>query len=249
MNQPEMLASDQIRELINPYSTTEWVTQPNQDQDGKWRTRKRLHTVHHKSLLDQLEDAITGASAKADEDAARTTYDSKPAAHLDALDVLARIIHQSLELATDLDIDLMPLPRRLSAISGRIGDRPNHRVKSWWVAARIATQWETRPFQPKGAPCPITECGTFGTLRVRYDEHLASCTSCGAVWVGEAEVQNLGRHVKWATDHELSKPRHWLVDTDGYPIECVECLPTRDAMTKHDTLRAQLDSHPGYAAC
>lgn len=249
MTQPTMIAADHIRQLTHPYSTTEWVTQPTQNPDGKWRTTTRLHTVHHKALLNQLKDAATGATSKADENAGRTTYGSKPTAHLEALDVYDRINTQSRELATQLHIPPMPLEARLLAISGNIGDKPHHRVKTWWIAARIATQWETRPYQPTNAPCPIETCEQFGTLRVRYEEHLAHCTHCGTTWEGEAEVQNLGRHVKWSTDHDLNKPRHWTLTPEGDLVECVECLATRDAMTQRTLLRVLLDRQAHPAAC
>ena len=52
---PPMLAADYLRELIRPYLTSESVTQPVEGDDGKWRTTRRLHTVHHASLLTQLK--------------------------------------------------------------------------------------------------------------------------------------------------------------------------------------------------
>jgi hypothetical protein len=192
MTRPPMLAADHIRELTRSYSTTETVSQPARGDDGRWRATKRLHTVRHPSLLDQLEQAITGASALADEDAGRSTFTSKPAARVEALDTLALIDRESHDLAADLDlvqprrtrtkVNAGTLAARLSAISGKVGDREHAQVKAWWVAARITTQWESRPFHPKGAPCP--ECWEEGALRIVLSEELARCVECRHVWDG-----------------------------------------------------------------
>ena len=39
----------------------------------------------------------------------------------------------------------------------------------------------------------------------------------------------LGQHVAWCAEHEVTKARHWAIDADGYPTECVECLAFREA--------------------
>lgn len=239
MTRPPMLAADHVRELVKPYATTETVTQPTEGADGRWRTTRRLHTVHHPSLLDQLEQAITGASSLSDEDAGKSTFTSKPAARVEALDVLAMIDRESLELAVDLGIEQAPrtvtvvkrmaLAPRLLAISGKVGDTEHTAVARWWTSARITTQWESRPFHPKGAPCP--QCWESTGLRVVLSDELARCTECRHVWDGSG-FRVLAQHVRWCTDHEVTKPKHWLVDEAGFPVECVECLAFRDAYTE-----------------
>lgn len=246
MTRPPMHAADHIRELIRPYATTETVTQPTEGADGRWRTTRRLHTVHHPSLLDQLEQAITGASGLSDEDAGKATFTSKPAARVEALDVLAMIDRESLDLAVELDLEQEPrtvtvvphmaLTPRLLAISGKVGDREHPVVARWWTSARITTQWESRPFHPKGAPCP--QCWEATGLRVVLSDELARCTECRHTWDGPG-FRVLAQHVKWCTDHEVTKPRHWLVDDDGHPVECVECLPFRDAYAEWRVTRAK----------
>jgi Zn ribbon nucleic-acid-binding protein len=242
---PPMLAADFIRQLVKPYPTTESVTQPTEGEDGRWRTVRRLHTVHHASLLDQLNEAITGASALSDEDAGRSTFGSKPAARLEALAVINLIETESHELAVDLNLEeaprtktkvkRLPLVDRLLAISGAIGDKEHPAAKRWWTAARITTQWESRPFHPKGAPCP--QCWETSSLRVVLSEELARCTECGHTW-DDGGFRVLAHHVKWCTDHEVTKPRHWLVDDDGFPTECIECLTFRDAYAEWKLLNA-----------
>jgi len=245
-----MLAADHIRELVRPYLTSESVTQPQEGDDGRWRTMRRLHTVHHASLLTQLDAAITGASSLSDEDAGRSTFGSKPAARLEALAVLAQIDQESLELAVDLDIEEaprtktkvkhLPLVDRLLAISGKLGDKEHPAPKRWWTAARITTQWESRPFHPKGAPCP--QCWAVDSLRVVLSEELARCTECGFSW-DDTAFRVLAQHVRWCTDHEVTKPRHWLIDPNTELIECTECLPFRDAYTDFKMTQQTTTSH------
>lgn len=243
---PPMLAADHIRELIRPYLTSESVTQPQEGPDGKWRTTRRLHTVHHPSLLTQLEEAITGASSLSDEDAGRSSFMSKPAARLEAIAVLHLIDTESHDLAVTLDLEPEPrtktkvkrltLEARLLAISGKVGAQEHPAPKRWWTTARITTQWESRPFHPKGAPCPT--CWETSSLRVVLSEELARCTECGHTWDGPG-FRVLAQHVKWCTDHEVTKPRHWTLDPDGYPTECTECLAFRDGLTEVLTTRAR----------
>lgn len=235
---PPMLAADHIRELTRPYLTSESVTQPVEGDDGKWRTTRRLHTVHHQSLLNQLHAAITGASSLSDEDAGRSTFGSKPAARLEALAVIGMIETESQELADTLEIPRKrgTLTDRLLAISGKVGDREHPAPKRWWTAARITTQWESRPFHPKGAPCP--QCWETSSLRVVLSEELARCTECGFSWDDNA-FRVLAQHVKWCTDHEVTKPRHWLIDEHTTElVECTECLPFRDAYTEWKVAKA-----------
>ena len=241
MTRPPMLAADHIRELTQPYSTTETIRQPAEGKDGRWRTTRRLHTVHHAALLDQLAAAAGDSSSLSDEDAGRSEFGSKPAAHLEALDVLGRIDAASHERAVDLGIEQprrtkstvpgLPLRDRLLAIAGKIGDRPDPEVKRWHAWARVATHWDAAPFRPAAVPCP--QCWATDSLRVRLDEHLASCTSCGTLWdqSGDPEhgsLQVLAAHVKWCAEHEVGKARHWLHDDTGELVECVECLAFRD---------------------
>lgn len=246
---PPMLAADMIRELTRPYTTNEWVSQPQRTPEGKYRTVRRVHSVRHRPLLEQLHDVITGATSLSDEDAGRGTFGSKPAARVDAMDVLARIRCESTEYR-----QVLGMPRiawrieqatgvdypRLLALSGRVGSGPDARVHRWWVAARVATQWDSPAWRPTGAPCPVEECEQFGTLRVKLSECVAYCTACGSVWDNQFAVENLGRHVAWSTSHDLAKPAHIVpvpvptVDPSRLApwvdAPCPECGPTRDAM-------------------
>lgn len=239
---PELLAADHIRELTQPYATTEkrprrvpvpttarplhrhgWTHDPTGVTE--------LHVVTHAPLLTQLRAATAGATGLSD-DSASTRATSKPAAHLEALDLLARIDHQSAALADEHGIDEPDLTKRLLALSGFIGHEPHRLVRSWWTAARVVTHWDAPAYRPHGTPCP--NCWETTTLRIRVDDELAHCTACGESWdtTGQPDARPLSllaQHVRWCTDHQVTKPRHWLIDENGYPVECVECLEFRSA--------------------
>lgn len=236
---PPMLAADHIRELTRSYATHTPIT----NDDGT----SRVHTVRHPSLLDQLRNAGHGSTNLSDSDASRSIATSKPAAHLEALDVLNRIDQQSKALAITVEAgEHTNLEDRLRAISGQIGDEPHHKVRSWWAAARLTTHHDAPPIRPYGVPCP--ECSETGTLRIRLDEEIASCTDCGMVWdrtggVDTGSLDILGQHVAWCTEHEVTKARHWDTDADGYPVECTKCLVFREdyASRRHAHTTQPLD--------
>lgn len=239
---PQMLAADHIRDLVQGFTTTERVTQPKQGSDGRWRPVTQFHHLTHPALIDQLEAAVTGASARANEDASRGAFGSKPAAHLEAVDVLARIRREACDLAHDLGVDVYrktPTKNVLLGISSKIGDKPSSRVHRWWVSARLATQWDSRPFQPAGVPC--MECWELGSLRIDAAADLARCVECHTVWDGPSEIANLAQYVKWCSGHEVTKPRHWGHDEAGELVECVECLPFRDAYAEWKVAKVQAE--------
>lgn len=220
---PEMLAADHIRQLTHPYTTTERIHRDNGTTE--------LHTLTHPPLLTQLQHATTGSTHLSDDNVA-TRFGSKPAGHLEALDLLNRINRESTQLADEHGIDEPNLTKRLTRLSGFIGHNPHKQVRSWWAAARVLTHWDSPAYRPHGTPCPA--CWDVTTLRIRVDEELAHCSGCGESWdtsgdPGSRPLALLAQHVRWCTDHEVTKPRHWKVDGAGFPVECTECLEFREA--------------------
>lgn len=246
-NRPPMLAADHIRELVRPYSTHEIVTQPVNGTDTQ-----RVHTVHHESLLQQLRNAGHGSTNLSNSDATRSAAGSKPAAHLEALDVLARIDRQSRNLALSVEAGDWPkLEDRLLAISGKVGGEVHYRVRSWWVAARLTTHHDSPAMRPHGVPC--LNCWELDTLRIRADDEIGSCTVCGEVWdrtgeEGHGSLLTLADHVRWCSDHDITKARHWATDDEGYPVECTECLVFREEFwQRRQASRDMLDKEEHYA--
>lgn len=228
---PPMLAADHIRQLVRHHTTSDRITRfvpvPNVGDTPKWDRTTELVTVAHQSLIDQLGHAASHQSKTG----AYTSNvpGSRPAARLDAVATLQRIDRQSTKRAAELDLPAARLIDRLLAISGKIGSTQDSEVKSWWVAARCVTGWEQAPYEPD-VPCPNVECERRGTLRIRLDDYLATCTNCGETWDHENYTQ-LGDYVRWASEH-LRGPRHWLYDAEGYPTECLECIVDRQLMAE-----------------
>lgn len=234
---PPRVAADYIRELTRPYTTRATIHRTTRDHDGRARAVREVHTVHHPSLINQLDEATTANSHRSDSDAARGIATSKPAAHLEAIDALNRINHQSRTLAGELDVNPIP-PRlidRLEAIAGALGTDNHRQVRSWWATARLLTQHDTPPIRPHGVPCP--ECWETDTLRIRLEDELASCHKCGALWdrtgnPDHGSLDVLGQHVRWCADHQVTKPRHLNILSTGEQVECADCAPFRDAYTE-----------------
>lgn len=242
---PHMLPADHIRELTRGiterHTIDRFVPIPNVGELPEWTKTKQHITTQHPPLLDQLEAAIR--QSKSDDTWLTGAAKSKPNARLDAIACLQRINQQSADLARALDIPPAPLRARLSTIAGKLGTTPNTTVRAWWISARCLTGWETAPYEPD-VPCPNTECERRGTLRIRTDTAIATCTRCGAVW-DEHNYTQLGDYIRWASEH-LHGARHWLYDADGYPTECTECLTERQLMAERQVARrnAKQDNTP-----
>ena len=226
MTDRKMLAADHIRELTQTHTTMTIITREDTD-------KQEIHRVTEIPLLDQLAHAVHGSTSLSDNDAAPGAFTSKPAAHLEAIDTLHRIDTQARDLAADHGLNPTGnLTTILHRISGAIGDKPHHKIHSWWAAARMVTHHDTPPHRPHGIPCP--NCWDTNTLRIRLDEELATCTACGQAWDRTGEPHHgsldvLAGHVKWCSEHEVTRTRHWTVTADGHPTECIECLAFREA--------------------
>lgn len=227
-----MLTSDYIRDLVVGFTTNEWVGSED---------NRRLHTVRHKALLDQLRTTLTGSQV-GDDTVRRFNPGSKPAGRVEAMDLLLRIDRQSSGLACSYGLDSrLCMEDRLLSLSGVMSDEkfPDPLVKSWWAAARVLTRLDAPAYAPH-VPCPNEECDTLGSLRVRVEERpeerVAVCTECHMVWAGTADFGMLARWVEWASEH-MQGARHWVNDSEvhgyprelGYLVECEECLPWRKA--------------------
>lgn len=184
---PVTRIADNITDLTQPYSTSTTYTVG---------ATTHLHTVHHASLLEQLSEAAEPSNAR-DENGNRTAA-SKPAASLDAIDLLATIrattnaelwsvgIAATRILVTDLrKLVSAPWTTPQALTVARLTSR-------WVTTARIITAWETPPYTPR-ARCPI--CNTLGSLRIRLDQHTGLCTECRAMWE-PATIGLLADHVR-----------------------------------------------------
>lgn len=155
-------------------------------------THARRHVVRVPSLLAQL--AANDTPSAAAEDGARSGYESKPAARLEALDAYADIGREAYDWLVFLGKstraklgDVPALVRQVHAAAADVDDKTRRAitrdVRRWWISARIVTGWDTAAWKPDNT-CPA--CGQRGTLRVRLGDQIASCTYRGDA---EARVQ------------------------------------------------------------
>lgn len=245
MNNPGVTRiADDVRALLQPSTThasaTRIVPVPRPEL---WEQIRVTHSVTHAPLLDQVRDTVTNPVAVVDRDAFHTAPKSKPAAQLDALAFLRRLEVESTRWAQALRSRVrVPLESRLSGLVGAaamadaqlVGDL-GRAVHGWVIGARIVTGWEKAPWAPN-VQCPNTDCERRGTLRIRLDTGVGQCMECGTYWDAD-NIRVLGDYIRWAGEH-LTGPRHWRVDADGFPVECVECLATREQMALRAAARS-----------
>lgn len=145
-----------------------------------------VHVTRHPSLLDQLRAAGTAGRG---EDAAMTGgYESRPAARLEAVDVLRGIASDAddwivRKFTAEPRLTLEDNLRELVGLAGGADKGVQHSLaraaSGWTTRARVVTGWDSAPWRPN-AGCPA--CENVGGLRVRLEEHAAACLQCGETW-------------------------------------------------------------------
>jgi hypothetical protein len=184
-----LLPSDYVRQLV----------------DGFW-TRERIpgfkpYVAQHASLLDQLENTLTGSTTGTDP--VRGPSGSRPAGRIDVLAFLERIQQQSVELATELKSASAAAPCAASPYRRRA--RAHSRPASPWMVGNGsgADQLRLPAFTPN-VPCPNEKCERRGTLRVKVgdapEQRMAVCTECHWVWDGPY-FGVFAEWVRWASEH------------------------------------------------
>lgn len=213
----KMLSADYLAELVVPYQTRTWVSQPERTPSGVMRTRRRAHVVQHLGLLDQVEETISG-STMGHEEFSGGVAASKPAARLECIDYIARVNRESAALAVKMDLMYLPLRPRLLGMSDQLAVAV---ARDWWSAARIITQHDAAPVSPN-VPCGNSSCDRRQSMRLRLEDRIAVCVECHSVWSDDAEDESMtfGRltlWIQWAAMH-LNGPA------------CPECIPEREQM-------------------
>jgi hypothetical protein len=183
------------------------LTQPTQHHEPYWLTltgQTRQHTTTNPPLITQLHNA---AQPLATINAGSNPATSRPSASIDALDTLNRIHTQAGNWLHDLGHDHTGTTiERISRLGPtaannhchqpkpRPGCCPHHDIERWWTWARITTGWDQPAFNPNNT-CPT--CGTRGTIRIRLQDHIATCTNdtCRATW-NQATIGLLAEHIK-----------------------------------------------------
>lgn len=229
--------SDLINQLIYPRKHTVTIPGPN--------NTTRTHTTHHPALLEELDTNTTTAKVGVEKN--HSDPRSKPAGRLDAVALLHRIDKEASHIATRIGSHQTgTLAKRLSSISGTLADADQDttawartKIRGWVIGAQVITGWDTVPFTPD-VPCPDTECERRGSIRIRVEDQVAYCVECGYHW-GPSDILQLGTYVSWASEH-LRGSRHWLTDDEGFPVECMDCLSTRQEMAERAVERRSRDT-------
>ena len=166
--------------------------------DGEWRRKRRR--IEIPSLLDQLQAAYVSSSS----DQTGSGFASKPAARIDAIDVLMRIDTEAGNWVDQLGHLITNDPRDnlrwLNDRAAKLTDLEQLHwlacdVRGWATWAKVVTGWETPAFRPNNT-CPL--CAQRGGLRVRVGDGEAHgmCVHCGEHWTAET-VALLAEHIRY----------------------------------------------------
>lgn len=164
----------------------------------------KIHRVTAPPLLWQLENSQQGLGSI--EERAGSGYQSRPAARIEALDVLLKIDREASakirELGHDDDRDTGGL---LSLLGGLLPGQNETQVREiedlvnrWYVLARVATGWDSPLWRPRNT-CP--NCESLGSLRVRLADLEAFCAECHVAW-DKTTIGVLAEHLRTENGEE-----------------------------------------------
>lgn len=190
--------ADTADELCNPQHRVERIQMP----DGHKHLRvRRVWTVTLPSLLDQLAGAVVPGEAYTEDDpGTRGSFESRPAARLDAVDRLIAIEAGAAMWCRRTGLALRETPAK--NIRAMVGAAPTigsdnqgallHDLRAWRTWAATVTGWERPPDAPRVA---CLACERINTVRVRLHRKTACCLACGAWW-DETTIGVLAEHIR-----------------------------------------------------
>ena len=199
MTRPDI--HQQIVQLTSPHTHRE----PYEvDENGIKYTADHVTLV--KALIDQLDNYTSSSKG----DAGTGTFESRPAASVEALDVLIAIDDEAARWIKKLGQDdhgsTKDVVRRVASLRPSLDwcgtaratkdetgkkivcctrHKLDQSIRSWHTRATIATGWAGRAFAPNNT-CPTIECGQRRTLRIAVEEETAFCTACHSTWGGDS---------------------------------------------------------------
>lgn len=175
-----------------------------------WAGRNRselLHIVRHPCLLDQLRELCDPAnSTPTGEPVSGSGPASRPAANLDAVDLLIRIGQETLWWMAEAAITPRPhVEANLHALVGYAAGLTEPKtltalardVAGWHRRAQVVCGWRPPAYAPD-VSCPHPTCGApprpGSGLRIGDDGQAAWCLSCDASW-DHTTIAELADHV------------------------------------------------------
>lgn len=192
---------DYVDALTTPTTHYEPYTTLRSNPDGShyWTTER--HRTISLPLIEQLQSAVATTGAIA---GGAHAFASKPAARVDAIDVLQDIERETGSWLRRLNLPLedkhgrpLALADRIRAAAANASDDMHRDLRSWWIRARTVTGWDAPSWRPDNT-CPL--CSVKGGLRVRLDAQTAACIECGEGW-DSATIGLLADHIR-AENHE-----------------------------------------------
>lgn len=213
---PKIDLADLVAELTRPHTN-----RTRYEVRGRGRSvRSKYNQVKVPSLLHQLEHAVPQITR---DERSTAGYESRPTAHLEALDTLMNIDQEvTLRLeqlgkptagrpgqnARTLNGEVTARVRRvygslpeLRTVDPKFARELERDLRRWHAQARVVTGWDTPPWRPDST-CPM--CDERRTLRVRWHEEVGMCTHCFDTW-DSTTIGLLADHVRLEAEFSRSK--------------------------------------------
>lgn len=174
--------------------------------DASRHRKYKIYTVDHQPLLVELARCVVPRTCVVDGDERGGVpyFGSRPAARLDAIDLLARIRGDVGEWCMRLDLgtrravasDLRLMLVAALKVSNETLGRMASDARGWANSAKVITGEESAAYAPH-VDCPA--CGEVGGIRIRLSERLGVCLKCGAHWDdSDGGIYILAGHIRLA---------------------------------------------------
>jgi hypothetical protein len=192
--------ADYADELTDSRRNTERIATTDKHRHRRVRD---VWVTKHPSLLQQLEYAVEPGETLLETEETTgggTSFESRPAARLDAINELQRIQRETAAWCVRARVSVRGTPtgnvRALVGAAALMGSTDQRALaadlRRWRTAAATITGWERPPVAPR-TTCPI--CAARNTIRVRLDEKTGLCVACGETWDSET-VGLLAEHIR-----------------------------------------------------
>lgn len=188
--------------------TADTLTEPhiNREPYTVWTGSRHRQIRHHitvqHGLLKQLYHAAIIPTCTTNDEPSSSIPGSRPPLEVEALSRHDQITAAVLGWCATLGLTPRTNPesniRAVAAAAGRL-DEPQQKtlhaeLRRWTGWCRVYLGLEHIRRIP-GTRCPLTDCGTLGTLRINLTTSHGLCTTCGATWNHDT-IGVLAEHIK-----------------------------------------------------
>lgn len=184
---------DYVNQLTRPHTHRQRYTTEPDTKGTRW---DKDHVTLVPALIDQL-DAATPQSQGSEGGGG---YKSRPAARIEALDVLIRIDTEAARWVRELGEDdhggTKACVNRLHGLYASADDVAKKAierdVRSWWSQARIISGWDSAAWRPDNT-CPA--CDERRSLRIKLVDAMGFCVECRETW-DDTTIGLLAEHIR-----------------------------------------------------